>query len=361
MRTYEKVLLVPIVALVAALAVILADPLNTTTENSKDPKSQASGQEESVRQGASKDTSRVDKSAAQGDAQGGGRGAGTVRSEKASARGIPPAAGRYPLCGPDEKLRRIVDRENKVALAVDPAGHLALYGGAQPETGAATDGSYDLLGGCLPQLTFVNYASVLVEGHGPVQAGADSVSEKTTKTDDGFLKTTFAYDDGVRLEQRLSLKDGKLEAVYKVSNDSRQPKNVSLRTLLTPPPIGDRAADNDQALFLVPDSDGERAVRNEREIKDKKLSAVVVPRDDVPNSSGRLTFEGRKPDLLGFGGTLRLTAIQWRRAPQVEEPLPPASSAAAYWLYEDLAPGASASFGYQYEPTPQASGAGAGQ
>lgn len=359
MRTYEKVLLVPIIALIIALAVILAYPLNTTSDTSKDAESQASGKEESVEQASSKNASRVAQDAAQGDAQG----ADTPRSEKASTvRGIPAEAGRYPLCQPADKLRRLVDEKNRVALSVDSAGHLALYGDAQPNTGAATDQSYDFLTGCLPQLTFVNYASVLVEGHGPVQSGADSVSEETTRSEDGWLKTSFTFADGVRLEQRLRLKDGTVEAVYKLSNDSRQSKNVSLRTLLTPPPIGDRRAEGGQALFLIPDGDGGRPVRTEREVKGEKLSAVVVPRQDAPTgSSGRVTFDDRRPDLLGFAGTLRLTATKWRRAPQVDEPLPPASSVAAYWLYKDLGPGDSATFGYQYEPTPQADNTGSEQ
>ncbi|MGF1473177.1 MAG: hypothetical protein ACFB50_15745 [Rubrobacteraceae bacterium] len=348
MRTYEKVLLVPIVALVIALVMVLADPFHITSDTQSDAGDESARQEQSVQHALSKDTSRPAQDAAQD--------ASAARSEKTrSTRGIPAGAGRYPLCQPADKLKRLVDSDNRVALSVDPAGHLALYGDAKPETGAATDQSYDFLTGCLPQLTYVNYASVLVEGHGPVQAGAGSVSEETTKGDDGSLKTVFTFEDGVRLEQRLHLKQDTVEAAYKISNDSREPKNVSLRTLVTPPPVKEQGAEVDHPLFLIPDDDGGRAVNSEREIDGERLSTVVVPRKDAPTgSSGRLSFEGRRPDLYGFAGTLRLTATEWRRAPQVDEPLPPASSVAAYWLYEDLGPGDSAEFGYQYEPAPQA-------
>lgn len=351
MRTYEKVLLVPIFALVAAL-VILADPFHITGDGRKSTGDEAARQEKNVQQASSKDTSRLVQDADQDTSE--------SRSERTgSKRGIPAGAGRYPLCQPADKLQRLVDPDNRVALSVDPAGHLALYGDVEPETGAATKQSYDFLTGCLPQLTFVNYATVLVEGHGPVQAGADSVSEKTKRADDGSLKTVFTFEDDVRLEQRLYLKKDTVEAVYKVSNASQEPRNVSLRTLVTPPPIEEQGAGGDRPLFLVPDGDGGRAVNNEREIEGEQLSTVVVPRKDAPTgSSGRLSFERRTPDLYGFAGTLRLTATKWRRAPQVDEPLPPASSVAAYWLYKDLAPGDSTEFGYKYEPAPQAEDSG---
>ena len=51
----------------------------------------------------------------------------------------------------------------------------------------------------------------------------------------------------------------------------------------------------------------------------------------------------------------------FRYAPASASPLPPASSVAAYWLYEDLAPGEEAVLSYRYETVPAAADRSSGK
>jgi hypothetical protein len=342
MRAYEKVLLVQIFFCVTVLAVLVADALHPSGEVIREA-SEPPGARQASPAGAT------------GQARIGEAPASTEEAGNVARRTQDPGAAdpsSFLLCAPEERLRRLVDTETRVAVAADEAGHPAFYGGAGGETGTLADDSFELLRGCLPQLAFTNHATVLVEGRGPEAAGPGNVRRETVRTEDGSLLTSFSFAGGVRLDQRLSLRDGALEADYEVTNDARERTSVSLRTLVSPTADVGPSEDGRGPRFLVETAGGERAVAEEREISGEEIEAVAVPRRGAASdSSGRLTFgTGRGPDLVAFAGTLELTAAPFRYAPRSPWPLPPSSSMAAYWLYEDLAPGGSATFSYRYEP-----------
>lgn len=338
MRAYEKVLLVQVLCCVTVLAILVADALHACrAERSETASHAARAQPESAQPAP---TEEADTMAGRTQDPNGGD------------------ASSYLLCTREEELRRLVDPETRVALAADEAGHLALYGGAEGTEGALTDDSYELLRGCLPQLAFTNHATVLVEGRGPEAAGPAKVRRKTFRTEDGSLLTSFSFAGGVRLEQTVSLENGTLKAVYELSNDSRERTSVSLRALVSPPADFGPSREGAVPRFFVQTADGERGVAEEREVPGQEIEGVAVPRRGAgSDSSGRLLFEGgRRPDVVAFAGTMELTAAPFRYAPGSAWPLPPSSSVAAYWLYEDLAPGGSATFSYRYEPAPSERG-----
>ncbi|MDP9480617.1 MAG: hypothetical protein M3R38_33975, partial [Actinomycetota bacterium] len=220
--------------------------------------------------------------------------------------------------------------------------------------------SYDILKGCLPQLAFTNHASVLVEGRPPEAAAPQNVRDATTRAEDGSLRTTFSFRGGVGLEQRLYLEGPRLRVVYELSNTSGEDASVSLRSLLTPAPkVGESGA---SPRFFVGSGAESRPVVYESEIVGDGVADVSAPRRGaVSDSSGRLSFSGspREPDVLAFASTLDLTAARFRYTPPKDRawPLPPSSSVGAYWLYEDLPRGGSATFSYTYEvPVPGTGG-----
>ena len=324
MRAYEKLLMLPILCCLVALAILLPYVLRD------------GGDEE-----ARAEASRVAAEATEGAT-------GASTQEEQGPLSDPET---LLLCAPEEDLRRLMDPKTHVALAADEAGHFALYGGADAATGMVTDDSYELLVGCLPQLAFTNYATVLAWYHDPERAGPANASGESVRSGDSLL-TRFALAGGVRLEQRLSLSGGVLRACYRLKNGSTTRRSVSLRALITPPADTGPEEGPTPPRFFVASQDGTVAVEREREIRGEDVKAVSVPRRGAASdSSGRLVFgPTRPPDLLTFAPTMDLSTSAFRYAPGPARPLPPASSVAAYWLYEDLAPGEEADLSYRYEP-----------
>ena len=336
MRTYEKFLLVPILACLVALAAIVAYP---------------SGPAEVA------DTGR-------GGSSGAGKpSAGSTPGDLESEKVQDPDAGdaaSYLLCTRQANLSRAVDQEAGIALAADEAGHLALYG-TPGEKGDYTDDSFDILRGCLPQLAYTNTATVLVDGRGPEDAKPDNVARKTRKTEDGSLTTGYRFAGDVGLDQRLSLDNGALVVDYELANNSQEQATVSLRALVAPVADVGRQKDGRDERFVTESPGGERtrAVTKEDEVSGGELGAVRVPRRGAASdSSGRLVFGGgrsARPDVAAFAGTLDLTAADFRYEAAARDdagwPLPPSSSIAAYWLYEEIPAGGSVTFSYRYEPS----------
>jgi len=355
LRSYEKILLVPILACLAALALIFAATLDYPTRFAGGPAAGREAGSELARDAAA-DNKQADNTQ--------GREADAVANGEDRRTQDPRAgdASSYLLCSPEAALSWVVDPRTRTAVAADEAGHLAFYGGAADRAGTLSGDSYEILSGCLPQLAYTNHATVLVEGRGPEAASLDTLRSKTRRTADDTLVTSFSFAGGVRLDQSLSLQDGSLRADYTLTNDARQRTSVSLRTFVTPTADLGPSRDGRVARFIVDPGGGQdrRPVETEREIDGAEIGTVRAPRTGVPSdSSGRLLFasegEGRRPDLVAFAPTLDLTATQFRYA-QAQRPsawpLPPASSMAVYWLYEDIPAGGSTTFSYRYEPVP---------
>ncbi len=358
MRFYEKVLLVPIIACVAALALILAATLYSTTYDDPPSARQAERQ-------PGPELARDAKAPAGETARTERREADAVANEPDRRQTQDPDAGdpsSYLLCSPEASLSRLLDPRTRHAVAADEAGHLAFYGGAAGDAGTLTSDSYEILSGCLPQLAFTNHATVLVEGRGPEAAGPATLDQKTRRTADDALLTSFSFAGGVRLDQRLSLEDGSLRTDYTLTNDSRTRTSVSLRALVTPTADLGPSRDGRVARFFADPAGGgaPRPVETETEIDGADVDVVDVPRTGASSdSSGELllagTGGGRRPDVLAFASILDMTASQFRYAPAGRSsawPLPPSSTIAVYWLYEDIPAGGSSTFSYRYRPAP---------
>jgi len=57
-----------------------------------------------------------------------------------------------------------------------------------------------------------------------------------------------------------------------------------------------------------------------------------------------------RPDLVGFAGSLELTAAPFRHRPRLKWPLPSSSSLAVYWLDRRLEPKGSLTLEHRYLP-----------
>lgn len=365
MRSYEKVILVPIIACLAALALILAATLYTPTgdepASARQPDRHPGA--EPARDANAPGTDAGETKAKEADAV--ANGASEASRQTQDPDSAAPAS--FLLCSPEASLSRVVDPRTRHAVAADEAGHVAFYGGAAGETGTLTNDSYEILAGCLPQLAFTNLATVLVEGRGPEAAGPANLRSETRRTADDVLLTSFSFAGGVRLDQRLSLEDGSVRADYTLSNESGARTSVSLRALVTPVADLGPSRDGRVARFIVEPSGGgsPRPVETATEIDGAQVDAVEVPRTGAASdSSGRLLFagagEGRRPDVLAFASTLDITVSEFRCAPEGRYPaqrssawpLPPMSTTVVYWLYEGLPAGGSSTFSYRYEPAP---------
>ena len=361
MKFLNKLLLVSILACITALALLLAVVLDSRTLG--EPAAGKAGRSdrqagEELAQGAKapntkEDATEEDRAAVARD---------TDRRETQDPDSGDPAS--FLLCSPEASLRRLVDPKTRHAVAADEAGHVAFYGGAADSSGTLTNDSYEILSGCLPQLAYTNLATVLVEGRGPEDAGPANLREETRRTSDGALLTSFSFAGGVRLDQRLSLVDGSLRADYTLTNDSQTRTSVSLRALVTP--VADLGPSRDGRVprFVVDPAGGggPRPIETVTEMDGGDVAAVSAPRTGAASdSSGRLLFaaseadEGRRPDILAFASTLDMSAAQFRHAQAQRSspwPLPPMSTTAVYWLYEDIPAGGSSTFSYRYEPAP---------
>jgi hypothetical protein len=284
------------------------------------------------------------------------QGAAVAREETHAARpdaGPITSAGWEPLrCGMPTGPRRegplhATDPASRVGLAVDTTGHLALYGGADPRTGKPTGDGYEILRECSPGLAFANYASVLVGDREPEPAGASTLEEPTRRDADGSLLTRFTFPGGVAMDQRVRLEGKDLVVSYRLENRSGEDRTVSLRSLLTPPA---QTGASREGRFVVPALENDpRAnvlglqVRSETTLLGAKVGPFEVPRGGVPSDSGGRWGPngGASPDRLTFAATLRLQAAPFLYEARTGEPLPDASSFAAYWLEEELGPGES--------------------
>lgn len=262
------------------------------------------------------------------------------------------------LCVPDEDVSRLTDEG--LIVAADPGGRFAFYANPEARPGHAyRHDSLEILTDCLPQLTYTNLATVLVEGRGPENARPANIEDATKKTPDDSLTTAFGFPKDITLEQELSLKDGGLEARYTLSNNSSEDQSVSLRTLLTPAPDLHPSRDGRRARFVLDTTGARRPVDRQTETAGEEIRSLSIPRrGSQVNASAQLLpgppSPGRRPDVVAFAGTLDLTAAEFRTAQATDDspwPLPPLSSIALYWLYENLAPGDSVTFSYRYKPT----------
>ncbi len=160
----------------------------------------------------------------------------------------PASAGPSPgdlLCASGRKT--VHAHTGEMGVVADEAGHFALYGEPDPETGAPTRESYDLLRGCAPDGSFANLAGVAVGAEGEAlgeEAAMQVLAEgvlvvPTTKTETGSLVTVYELPGGTTVTQELVLVPGvggaeALEINYLVENASGEDRTVSLASLLAP-------------------------------------------------------------------------------------------------------------------------------
>ncbi|MEW6635357.1 MAG: hypothetical protein AB1425_00925 [Actinomycetota bacterium] len=287
--------------------------------------------------------------------------------EEAARHGQPPGEGARArhkeveevLCAEPDELS-YAGGDGPLAAAADENGHFTLYGRPDPQTGRPTVRSPELLGGCNPQLSFANYASVRVEG-GPADgasapAGASNLLSPTGKTADGTLVTAFRFEGGLMLRQELRLVRGRaLEISYRLENVSSEGRAATVRALLSPAV----ANEGQRTLFRVPGLDGRPAARGgvedvwqERNLLAGagQVGAVYVPRPAASGDSSGLWTPagGRTPERVTFAGLLELSSAPMLYGVRPGWPLPPNAAIAVYWQDVRLPPGGSAEFSHEY-------------
>lgn len=288
-----------------------------------------------------------------------------------------PRPGDAPLlCGSQDAL--LYSSRERVALAVDRAGHFTLYGGADPRSGRPTEDSYDLLRDCSPELSFANSTALRVDGGEPELAGTQTNAIGTRKAQDGALATVYRFGGGIEMTQSLRLVDEKgpggpaLAISYRLANRTEETRIVGLRSLLNPPiwaAAPDRPAYRAPVIADRPVREGGRKdgrIVTERTMLGEEARApfYVPRRGAASDSTGRWEpgAGGPPPDRITFAGSLRFLRAPFFYEARLGHVLPPNSAFAAYWTDLRLDPGHEITLSHRYvaHPAPDASPGGRG-
>ncbi len=289
----------------------------------------------------------------------------------ASPDAAPPgAAGPSPgdlLCASGQKTVRAWTEG--MGVVADEAGHFALYGAPDPETGGPTRDSYDLLRGYAPDGSFSNLAVVSVgePGAGPGERAAEQVlaagvsSVPTTKTETGALVTVYELPEGLTVSQELALVPGEggaeaLEVSYLVENASGEARSVSLATLLAPALfVGPPGALNGSPFVsgALAEAGADPAIRTERDLTSRagEVGPLEAPRPGVASdSTGFWTPDpiGDPPDVVSLAGWKKLRSDPFGHEARPDQVLPPGASIAARWEEHPVADGETLMFSQRY-------------
>ena len=240
-----------------------------------------------------------------------------------------------------------------LAVAANEDGRFVLYGVPRSSDGRPTRDSYELLRGCSRQGERLNRAGIRI-GDGPTVAlGPAVVRGKTRKVGSGALVSEYrpAADLEVRQELRISTGDAgaeALEVLYAVENHSGRSREVSLSSVLAPPPAAPPRV-SDGAPFVVPmlatlggGQASDPAIREGRTLSGQQVGPVYVSRiGAASDASGLLTFgpTGPTPDGLAIAGWEDLVsgALDHRADGSA---LPEDSAIGVGWRGERIGPGA---------------------
>ncbi len=290
--------------------------------------------------------------------------AGAPAGAPAAEAERPVAAGPTPgdlLCASGEKTVQAWTGE--MAVVADEAGHFALYGAPDPESGAPTRESYDLLRGCAPDGTFANVAGVAVGAPGAaVQVLAEGgAAAGTTKTETGALLTVYELPEGLTVSQELALVPGEMGAgalkiAYRVENASGEDQTVSLASVLAPALfVGPPGALNGSPFVsgALAEAGADPAVRTERDLlmRAGEVGPLEAPRPGAASdSSGFWTpgTTGDAPDVVSLAGWKGLRGDLLGHEARPDKTLPAGAALAARWEEHPVADGETLTFSQHY-------------
>jgi hypothetical protein len=253
-----------------------------------------------------------------------------------------------------------------LAVAADANGRFVLYGAPRASDGGPTRDSYELLRGCSREGERLNRAAVRI-GAGPViPLGPAVLRQATYKSGSGALVSGYRPAENVSVRQELRVlpeADGTeaLEVYYVVENRSDSPQQVSLFSMLTPPPSPPGPTRIfDGAPFVAPvlamldaEDSADPAIREERLLTGEQVGPVYVLRVGAASDASALFTpgsEGPAPDSLAIAGWREISAAPFGYEAH-GEPLPENSAIGAAWREEQLDPGEtlvlSGRYGYQ--------------
>jgi hypothetical protein len=251
-------------------------------------------------------------------------------------------------------------------VAADASGRFVLYGTPRATNGRPTRDSYELLRGCSRDGKRLNRAAIRI-GDGPaIPLDPSTVHQQTYKSGAGALVSVYRPADGVSVRQELRVlpeDDGTeaLEVHYVVENLSGDSQQVSLFSMLTPPPASlgtPRVFDG--APFVAPvlamlegDDSADPAIKEERLISGRQVGPVYVLRVGAASDASALFTpgsEGPVPDSIAIAGWREISAAPFDYEAD-GKPLPEESAIGTVWRREQLDPGAtlvlSERYGYQ--------------